>query len=118
MVDLVGHYRRAGGYGNVATILKEIGQLNGSALARIASPRGRTLVRRTGWLLDRYGQVDNLGALRQAERFDLGEAGAAGPTGTGGCASTPRSSPTCDPGGLRHYMQQSAFTYPQPSCFT
>lgn len=73
VVDLVSHYRAAGGYDNVATILKEIGQLSGSALARIASARGRAVVRRTGWLVERYGCADDLEALRQAARLDLGE---------------------------------------------
>lgn len=81
VVDLVSHYRVAGGYSNIATILKEMGELCGSALARIAGPRGRAVVRRTGWLLERYGQADDLEALRQAARLDLGEPALLTPTG-------------------------------------
>ncbi len=81
VVDLVSHYQTAGGYSNVATILKEIGQLSGSAVARMASPRGRAVVRRAGWLLERYGQADDLEALRQAARLDLGEPALLAPAG-------------------------------------
>ena len=72
-VDLINHYRDSGGYGNVATIIHEIGELNGAELARVASRRGRAAVRRTGWFVDRFGQADDLEALRQAARLDLGE---------------------------------------------
>lgn len=81
IVDLVGFYRAGGGYSNIATILREIGPLSGSALARVASPRGRAVVRRTGWLVDRYGQADDLEALRQAARLDLGEPALLAPAG-------------------------------------
>jgi predicted transcriptional regulator of viral defense system len=30
-------------------------------------------VRRTGWFVERYGRADELEALRQAARLDLGE---------------------------------------------
>lgn len=66
VVDLVSRPREAAGYGNVATILRELGPLQGSALARTASRRGRAAVRRVGWLVERFGQVDDLEALRQA----------------------------------------------------
>lgn len=72
-VDLISHYRDSGGHGNVATIIKEIGELNGAELARVASRRGRAAVRRTGWFVDRFGQADDLEALRQAARLDVGE---------------------------------------------
>jgi predicted transcriptional regulator of viral defense system len=73
VVDLVDRPREAAGYSNVATILRELGPLHGSALARTASRRGRAVVRRVGWLVERFGQVDDLEALRQAARIDLGE---------------------------------------------
>ena len=73
VVDLVSRPREAAGYSNVATILREIGPLEGTALARIASRRGRAVTRRTGWLVQRFAQVDELEALRQAARIDLGE---------------------------------------------
>jgi predicted transcriptional regulator of viral defense system len=73
VVDLVSKPRNSGGLSNVATILRELGELKGSELARVASRRGRTVVRRVGWLVDRFGQVDDAEALRQAARLDLGE---------------------------------------------
>jgi predicted transcriptional regulator of viral defense system len=73
VVDLVSHHRVSGGYSNVATILREIGELGGSELARVASRRGRAVVRRTGWFVERFGRSDDLEALRQAARLDLGE---------------------------------------------
>jgi predicted transcriptional regulator of viral defense system len=73
VVDLITHYRGAGGYGNVATIVSEIGELSGAELARAAARRGRATVRRTGWFVQNFGAVDELEALRQAARVDLGE---------------------------------------------
>ena len=73
VVDLVGRPRVSGGLSNVATVLRELGELNGSELARVASRRGRTIVRRVGWLVDRFGQVDDPEALRQAARLDVGD---------------------------------------------
>jgi predicted transcriptional regulator of viral defense system len=73
VVDLIVYHRASGGYSNVATILREIGELSGSELARVASRRGRAVVRRTGWLVERYGHAGDLEALRQAARPDLGE---------------------------------------------
>jgi predicted transcriptional regulator of viral defense system len=73
VVDLVSRPREAGGYSNVATILKELGPLHGSALAQTAFRRGRALVRRIGWLVEQFGEIDDLEALRQAARIDLGE---------------------------------------------
>lgn len=73
VVDLVSRPRAAAGYSNVATVLRELGSLQGSALARTASKRGRAVVRRVGWLVERFGHVDDLEALRQAARIDLGE---------------------------------------------
>ena len=73
VVDLIAHHRACGGYSNVATILMELGELGGSELARVASRRGRALVRRTGWFVERFAHADDLEALRQAARLDLGE---------------------------------------------
>ena len=73
IVDLVDSPRAGGGLNNVATVILEIGELHGSSVAQVSSARGRTLVRRLGWLLEEYGQVDDLEALRQAARLDLGE---------------------------------------------
>jgi predicted transcriptional regulator of viral defense system len=73
VVDLIVYHRTSGGYSNVATILREIGELGGSELARVASRRGRAVVRRTGWFVERYGHAGDLEALRQAARLDLGD---------------------------------------------
>lgn len=74
VVDLVDSPKLAGGLDNVATIVGEVGQLHGSALTRIAAPRGLSVVRRVGWLVNTFGQADDLEALRQAARIDQGEA--------------------------------------------
>ncbi len=81
VVDLVDRPRDAAGYDNIATILRELGTLEGSALARTASRRGRAVVRRIGWLVERFGQIDDLEALRQAARVDLGEPALLDPAG-------------------------------------
>jgi predicted transcriptional regulator of viral defense system len=73
VVDLVSKPRASAGLSNVATILRELGELKGSDLARVASRRGRAAVRRVGWLVDHFGQIDDAEALRQAARLDLGE---------------------------------------------
>lgn len=81
IVDLIARPRSSGGYGNVATILIEIGALEGSALARTASRRGRAVARRTGWFVEKFGNVDDIEALRQAARLDLGEPALLDPSG-------------------------------------
>ena len=53
-VDLVWRYREGGGISNVATVLKELGDLDGDKLARLAPVRDRSTVRRLGWLLEQY----------------------------------------------------------------
>jgi len=73
VVDLVREPLASGGISNVATILTEIGELDGSALATLAARHGRALARRTGWMVDRYGACEDLGPLRLAARLDLGE---------------------------------------------
>ncbi len=81
IVDLIAYPRASGGYGNVATIVRDIGELDGSELARVASRRGRALTRRTGWFLERFGKANDLEALRQAARLDLGEPSVLDPAG-------------------------------------
>jgi predicted transcriptional regulator of viral defense system len=73
VVDLVREPRASGGINNVATILAEIGELDGSALGTLTARHGRALARRAGWLVERYGVCDDLGPLRLAARLDLGE---------------------------------------------
>jgi predicted transcriptional regulator of viral defense system len=81
IVDLITHARVSGGYGNVATIIKELGRVSGSELARIASRRGRATVRRVGWFTEQFGDVDDLEALRQASRPDVGDPSLVDPAG-------------------------------------
>jgi predicted transcriptional regulator of viral defense system len=73
VVDLVSRPRNSGGLSNVATILREIGELNAAELARIAVRRDRSVVRRVGWFVEHFGQSEELEALRQAARVDMGE---------------------------------------------
>lgn len=53
-VDLAWRPRLGAGVSNVATVLREIGDLNGEKLARLSAVRGRTTARRLGWLLQRF----------------------------------------------------------------
>jgi predicted transcriptional regulator of viral defense system len=81
VVDIVREPRASGGLNNAATILAEIGALDGSALATLAARHGRALARRTGWMVDRYGSCEDLGPLRLAARLDLGEPDLLAPSG-------------------------------------
>ncbi len=81
VVDLVREPRASGGISNVATILTEIGELDGSALATLAARHGRTLARRAGWMVDHFGSCQDLGPLRLAARLDLGEPALLSPSG-------------------------------------
>jgi predicted transcriptional regulator of viral defense system len=81
VVDLLREPRASGGVSNVATILAEVGELEGSALATLAARHGRALARRTGWMVDRYGSCHDLGPLRLAARLDLGEPALLSPSG-------------------------------------
>jgi predicted transcriptional regulator of viral defense system len=81
VVDLIREPRASGGLSNVATILAEIGELNGSSLATLAARHGRAPARRTGWMVERYGSCRDLGPLRLAARLDLGEPALLSPSG-------------------------------------
>ena len=81
IVDLITYPRAAGGYSHVGTVLREIGELDGSELARVAARRGRSAVRRTGWFVENFGQTNDLEALRQAARLDLGDPALLDPAG-------------------------------------
>lgn len=52
--DLVERPGDSGGLSNVATILREIGELDGAELARLSTLRPRTHARRLGWLLTKF----------------------------------------------------------------
>jgi predicted transcriptional regulator of viral defense system len=70
MVDLPGE---SGGYDNIATVLGELGTVDGSSLATLAHMRGRSLARRVGWLVERFGDCDDLTHLRQVAAPGKGE---------------------------------------------
>jgi predicted transcriptional regulator of viral defense system len=63
-VDLVQHPRQSGGLSNVATVLIELGDLDGAALGRIAAARGKATARRLGWLLEHHRPDVDLVPLR------------------------------------------------------
>ncbi len=73
VVDLLALPGAGGGLDNVATILREIGVLEGRALAEVARARGRSLVRRVGWMVERFGECADLQLLRWAAEPDRGE---------------------------------------------
>ena len=73
VIDLVDRPDAGAGLNNVATILHEIGDLDGQALADLARRRGRTLVRRVGWMVERFGSCESLDPLRHAAELDRGE---------------------------------------------
>lgn len=53
VVDLAWRPALGAGISNVAAVIKEIGDLDGEVLARIAPLRNRTTARRIGWLIER-----------------------------------------------------------------
>lgn len=63
-VDLAQRPRQSGGLSNVATVLIELGDLDGAILGRIATPRGKATARRLGWLLEHHRPDVNLDGLR------------------------------------------------------
>jgi predicted transcriptional regulator of viral defense system len=54
--DLVGHPGAAAGFSNIATIIREIGALDGNELARLSRGHPRSHARRLGWLVERYAE--------------------------------------------------------------
>jgi predicted transcriptional regulator of viral defense system len=62
--DLVERPEKSGGLSNVATILREIGKLDGGELARLSAPRPRTHARRLGWLLTKFRRDVETNSLR------------------------------------------------------
>lgn len=73
IVDLAWRPRLGGGISNVATVLKEIGDLDGEWLARLAPHHGRSTARRLGWLLDAYRPDVDTHWLRQVAAPEHGE---------------------------------------------
>lgn len=72
-VDLAWRPSSGAGLSNVATVLIELGELDGDALARAAELRGRAAARRLGWLLERYRSDVDLHWLRVVARPDEGD---------------------------------------------
>lgn len=72
-VDLVSRPKLAGGLSNVATILAELSNLDGSRLAELAARRSRSDARRLGWLLDLARDDVNLESLHRLARPDVGQ---------------------------------------------
>src|ERR1700677_3150967 len=54
LVDLAVHPDHAGGLGNIATVIIEIGDLDVSQFARLLSVRPRSVTRRLGWMLEQF----------------------------------------------------------------
>lgn len=75
LVDLAWKPREGGGMSNVATVLRDIGALDGERLARLAVARGRSTARRLGWLVNRFRPDVDSFWLRQ-----LSDPGAGSPT--------------------------------------
>jgi len=74
VVDLAWRPREGGGMSNVATVLREIGQLDGERMARLASFRGRGTARRLGWLMERFRPDVDTFWLQQLARPSEGSA--------------------------------------------
>lgn len=64
-VDLAWRPYQGGGVSNVATVMRELGQLHGERLARLATIRGRSTARRLGWLLENFRSDVDTFWLRQ-----------------------------------------------------
>ncbi len=72
-VDLIQNPLKSGGLNNVATVLIELGKLDGRALARIATPRGKAVARRLGWMLEHHRPDVNLERLRAVAQPQQGK---------------------------------------------
>lgn len=68
LADLVWLPKLGGGLNNIATVIKEIGDIDGEALARAAQVRGQIVARRLGWLIERFRPEVDLHWLRVIAR--------------------------------------------------
>lgn len=84
VVDLAWQPKLGGGLGNVATILKEIGDLDGELLARLAPLHNRATARRLGWLIERFRPDIDLFWLRVVAAPERGDPSDLMPGGRGG----------------------------------
>lgn len=62
-IDLVAQVANVGGLENVATVFTELEGISGPRLAALAEGRPQSIIRRLGWLLDRFGQAIDLDPL-------------------------------------------------------
>jgi predicted transcriptional regulator of viral defense system len=83
-VDLARHPRHSGGLSNVATILIELGELDGAILGHVAAPHGKSTARRLGWLLEHHRPDVDLDSLRTIARAQEGEPTPLSPGGPAG----------------------------------
>jgi predicted transcriptional regulator of viral defense system len=68
LVDLAWRPRLGGGVSNVATVLRQIGELDEKEIARIALAKGRGTARRLGWLIQHHRPDLDIFWLRQIAR--------------------------------------------------
>lgn len=73
LVDLAWRPREGGGVSNVATVLRDIGDLSGERLARMATTRGRATARRLGWMVERFRPDVDTFWLREVARPEEGD---------------------------------------------
>lgn len=69
MLDIASDPRIAGGIDNVATVLVELSETDGFQVADLVALRGAFRVvalRRVGWILEQFGEIDDLEGLRSA----------------------------------------------------
>lgn len=71
--DLVAHPRAAAGFSNIATIIREIGSLDGAELARLSATFPRSHARRLGWLIEHFSEdIPDLEGLERQAAPDRG----------------------------------------------
>jgi predicted transcriptional regulator of viral defense system len=74
LVDLAWRPRLGGGISNVATILKELYEIDMQEIARVAETKGRGTARRLGWLIHKYRPDLDSSSLRKVARPNYGPA--------------------------------------------
>jgi predicted transcriptional regulator of viral defense system len=80
--DLVAHPKTSGGFSNIATIIREIGDLDSGELARLSAVHPRSHARRLGWLVERYSvNAPDLSALELQAAPDRGAPSPLSPSG-------------------------------------
>lgn len=72
VVDLAWKPLEGSGTSNVATVVEDIGDLDGERLGRLAKARGRGTARRLGWLMERFRPDVDIFWLREVARPEEG----------------------------------------------